>query len=89
MEFLFLCLFLINAAGFFLMLTDKHRAKNNLWRIPEKVLLTVAALYGSFGILFGMKLARHKTKKPKFSIGVPILLALQVILAIILFFLKE
>ncbi len=87
MEFFFLYLFLINATGFFLMLTDKHRAKNNLWRIPERWLLTVAALFGSFGILLGMKLARHKTKKPKFSILVPILFALQVILAIFLFFL--
>ncbi|MBQ3000563.1 MAG: DUF1294 domain-containing protein [Oscillospiraceae bacterium] len=89
MDFLFLYLFLINAAGFFLMLADKQRAKNNLWRIPERWLLTVAVFFGSFGILLGMKLARHKTKKPRFSICVPILFALQVILALFLFFLQE
>ena len=87
MEFLYFFLFSINAAGFFLMLSDKHRAKNNLWRIPERTLLTVAVLCGSFGVLLGMRLARHKTKKTKFSIGVPVLFAFQVILAIFLFFL--
>ena len=87
MEFLYFYLFLINAVGFFLMLADKHRAQNNLWRIPERTLLAVAVFCGSFGILLGMRLGHHKTKKPKFSVGVPVLFAFQVILAIFLFFL--
>ncbi len=87
MVFLFLYLFLINAVGLFLMLSDKHRAQNNLWRISERTLLAVAVLYGSFGVLLGMKLGHHKTKKPKFSIGVPFLFVIQVIFAIFLFFL--
>ena len=42
-------LLLINAAGFAVMLTDKHRAKKKLWRIPEKTLLLTAVLGGSIG----------------------------------------
>ena len=82
MEYIAIYLFLINALGLCLMLTDKRRAKKNLWRIPEKTLLTVAALGGSFGALLGMRLARHKTRKILFSIGIPVLLAVQVLLLI-------
>ena len=57
------------------MLIDKRRAKRNLWRIPESTLMTIAALGGSFGALIGMNIFHHKTKKPLFSIGVPLLMA--------------
>jgi uncharacterized membrane protein YsdA (DUF1294 family) len=79
-------LLLINAIGFFLMHIDKHRAQKNLWRISERTLMAFALFGGSFGILLGMKLARHKTKKPKFAIGVPIIFAVQVILVGFLIF---
>ena len=72
----------INAAGFFSMLADKHKARKNLWRIPERVLMTVAVLGGSAGILLGMYTARHKTKHLKFTLGVPLILAAQVIGAV-------
>lgn len=73
----------INAAGFLLMLIDKTRAKRNLWRIPEKVLLGVAALGGSVGSLFGMYIFRHKTKHTLFSAGIPALMFLHFILLIL------
>jgi uncharacterized membrane protein YsdA (DUF1294 family) len=77
-----LYLLTINAAGFFSMLADKHKARKNLWRIPERVLMTVAVLGGSAGILLGMYTARHKTKHLKFTLGVPLILAAQVIGAV-------
>lgn len=70
-------LLLINAAGFCVMLYDKYLAKNNLWRIPENTLLGVAILGGSLGCLLGMYTVRHKTKHLKFTICIPLLLALQ------------
>lgn len=76
---LILYLLIINAAAFILMLVDKYKAKKNLWRIPEATLMTVAALGGSIGALLGMYLVRHKTKHPKFTIGIPVILALQLI----------
>lgn len=78
MKYLMLYLLLINAAGLLLMLTDKLRARKNAWRIPEAALMTVAAIGGSLGVIVGMRLFRHKTLHPKFSIGVPVLLALQI-----------
>ena len=35
--------------------------------------MTVAALGGSVGSLLGMYTVRHKTKHPKFTIGIPLL----------------
>lgn len=78
-------LLIINAAGFLLMLMDKYKARKNLWRIPEKVLFLVAALGGSLGCLAGMYTARHKTKHPSFTLGIPIILALQVIALVLIF----
>ena len=77
MKYLMLYLLLINAAGLLLMLIDKHKAIKNVWRIPEATLMSVAVAGGSLGVLAGMKLFRHKTLHPKFSVGVPVLLAVQ------------
>lgn len=76
-------LFIINAAGFLLMLADKYKARKNLWRIPERTLMTVAALGGSIGSLAGMYLVRHKTQHPKFTIGIPVILAVQIVGAVV------
>lgn len=83
-KLILLYLLIINAAGFLLMLVDKFKAKKNLWRIPEATLMTVAALGGSVGSLLGMYTVRHKTKHPKFTIGIPLILAVQAVLAVIL-----
>lgn len=78
---LLLYLLIINAAGFVLMLVDKYKARKNLWRIPEATLMGAAALGGSIGCLIGMYTVRHKTKHLKFTLGIPLILAAQVILA--------
>lgn len=80
MNHLHLYLVIINALGFVLMRVDKQRAKRKLWRIPEATLLATAILGGSIGSLLGMYLFRHKTKHPKFAIGIPLILAVQIII---------
>ena len=80
MIILYLYLAIINALGFLLMLIDKQKAKKNAWRIPERVLMAVAAVGGSLGCLCGMYLFRHKTRHIKFSVGLPILFAVQAVL---------
>ena len=81
---LLLYLLIINALGFALMLADKWKARKNLWRIPEATLMAVAALGGSVGSLLGMYAVRHKTKHLKFTVGIPLILCLQLLLAIFL-----
>lgn len=67
------------------MLADKHKARKNLWRIPEATLFGVALMGGSPGVLLGMYTARHKTKHPSFTLGIPVILAVQIIFVVVLF----
>ena len=83
MKLLLYYLLIINAAGFLLMLVDKWKAKKNRWRVRESTLLLVAALGGSIGSLAGMYLFRHKTQHPKFTLGIPLILAAQCIAAVL------
>lgn len=80
-EILAIYLLLINAFAFSLMLLDKQKARKKLWRIPEATLMGVAALGGSVGALIGMYTAHHKTRHPKFTVGIPLILAAQAGLA--------
>lgn len=75
-----LYLIIINAAGFMLMLADKRKARRGAWRIPEATLIGTAALGGSIGVLAGMYLVRHKTRHLKFTLGVPFILIVQLVL---------
>lgn len=65
------------------MLIDKQKARRKLWRIPEATLIGVAVIGGSIGSLLGMHIFRHKTRHPKFTVGIPGILVGQVILAIL------
>lgn len=79
MESCLLYLLIVNACAFTLMLEDKHNAREKLWRIPEATLIAVAVLGGSIGAFLGMHLFRHKTRHPKFALGIPAIFAAQLI----------
>ena len=81
-----LYLLIINIIGFFMMWSDKRKAKKGKWRIPEQTLFVVTALGGGIGTIAGMYTFRHKTKKLKFTIGLPALVILEIILVIYLKF---
>lgn len=72
----------INALGLLLMLIDKEKARKKRWRIPEKSLFLVAAIGGSVGSILGMYLFRHKTKHLSFTLGMPLILILQLAVAV-------
>lgn len=84
-EIILLYLLIINAIAFLLMLADKYKARKNLWRIPETTLMTSAVLGGSIGALLGMYLVRHKTKHPKFTVGISLILAAQLALCVFVY----
>lgn len=75
---------IINLVTFVLFCLDKHYAKAHKWRIPEATLMTFSALGGCFGGFLAMKMAHHKTKKIKFSAGVPLCMLLHVALLVYL-----
>ena len=72
-------LVILNSAAFILYGVDKIRAVNAEWRIPEKRLLRMS-LFGPFGGWLGMRLFRHKVKKPKFYVGIPFFAIMQLII---------
>ncbi|AJG98025.1 hypothetical protein LF65_01413 [Clostridium beijerinckii] len=83
LKVVFTYLLIINLLGFLIMLIDKQRAIHKEWRIPEKTLIGISILGGSIGMLIGMSSFRHKTKHKKFTIGVPLILLMQIFIAIL------
>ena len=67
-----------NIIVFALYAIDKSKAKKGNRRISEKTLLVSAAFMGGLGALIGMQALRHKTKHLQFTIGVPLLLVLNI-----------
>lgn len=66
--------------GLLSMYLDKYFSKNNMYRISEKSLFFIAILGGSIGSIIGMYQFRHKTKHRQFTIGLPIILFIQLII---------
>lgn len=70
----------INVIGFLAMWIDKAKAKKGSWRISEKTLFILTILGGGIGTIAGMYTFRHKTKKMRFVIGLPVILICEIIL---------
>lgn len=58
---------------------DKMNAKSNRQRVRIVTLLGLAFIGGSVGALIGMYGFHHKTKKAYFTVGVPLILLMQVV----------
>lgn len=66
-----------SASGFVLMTLDKLSAQARVRRIPETALYLVALLGGSLGVLAGMQLLRHKTRKGSFQFALALVFLAQ------------
>ncbi|MDO4344104.1 MAG: DUF1294 domain-containing protein [Eubacteriales bacterium] len=73
-------LLIINLAAFAAFGLDKYYAIKGKWRISERTLLTLAGAFGAVGAFLGMILFHHKTKKNKFAVSVPMMMALQLLI---------
>lgn len=80
-KFIAAWLLVINVVSFAMFGMDKWKAKHKKYRIPESTLLLLAVLGGSVGAVCGMDFFRHKTLHKKFRLGLPLILAVQVLLA--------
>lgn len=85
---LIIYLLVINIIGFLAMGIDKFKAKKGYWRIPEGTLMTICLIGGGIGTIAGMYKFRHKTKKLKFTVGMPTILIAEIVLMIYLLFIK-
>lgn len=75
---------IINVISLFLTIYDKRAAQTGRWRIPERRLMLWAALGGSAVMFLTMCLIHHKTRHPKFMIGIPLIFLVQCLLAMLL-----
>ena len=79
-------LIIINVVAIIAFGIDKIRALEHKWRIPILMLLGIAFAGGSVGSLIGMYAFRHKTNQDYFTVGVPLILAMHIV---VLFYLMN
>lgn len=72
-------LILISLISIIVTVSDKVRAKRGANRVPEATLIFLSVLGGSFAMLITMLIIRHKTKHPKFMVGIPVIILLQAV----------
>lgn len=87
--FSFFYLLIVNIISFLMFFIDKKRSIKKSWRISENNLFFISILGGSIGSLFSMYIFHHKTKHLKFTIGISLILILQLIILFYLFFNKN
>ena len=76
----------VNVISFLMMGIDKRKAVKRAFRIPESTLFVLAIIGGSIGSIIGMHLFHHKTRHWYFLYGMPVILALQIILILAVLF---
>ena len=72
----------INLIGVMAMWIDKKKAQKGAWRFSEKSLFMITILGGGIGTIAGIYTFRHKTKKLRFTIGLPTILVTEIVLAV-------
>ncbi len=82
MIYLAVYLIIINLIAIVITAHDKLAAIRQRRRVPEKALMLISALGGAPAMYLTMLVIRHKTRKPLFMIGIPVIFLLE--LAIIL-----
>lgn len=80
MRILMYYLIVVNVITWIIYGLDKWKARNGKQRIPERTLLLFTAAGGSAGAVAGMLMFRHKTRKAKFVVAVPVLLVVHCVL---------
>jgi len=80
MKVLLIYLAVVNIVAFFVMGVDKRKAHKHKWRISERSIFILGIFGGGLGVLLGMNFFHHKTKHLKFTIGIPLVLLLNIVM---------
>ena len=84
-EIVVLYIGLINLSAFGAFWFDKRAAEGGRYRVPERTLLTLAAVGGTFGAIAAQQLFRHKTRKEPFRTILWLIAAVQALLLALLY----
>lgn len=74
---LLIYLVIVSLVSLIVCVADKLLAILRMRRVPEAVLFLLALLGGSFAMFLAMLLIRHKIRKPRFMLGLPLIMILQ------------
>ncbi len=77
---LLIYLLTINIITFVLFAVDKWKAIHGRWRIRTLTLMGFALVGGTVGGLLAMYIFRHKTKTASFTVGLPVMLVVQIVI---------
>ena len=80
MKVLQIYLIAVNIIAFAIMAIDKYKAQRHKWRISELSIFTIGIIGGGLGVLLGMSTFHHKTKHLKFTVGIPVVLILNIVM---------
>ena len=79
-KWLLIYLLIINIITFVLFAVDKWKAIHGRWRVRTITLMGFALAGGTVGGLLAMYIFRHKTKTASFTVGLPVMLVVQVVI---------
>ncbi len=82
----FVILIVWNIFVFAVYKVDKINAKRGYRRVSEATLLAIAFLMGAPGAAIGMRFCRHKTKKLKFRILMPIAFTINILAWVLIYY---
>ena len=75
-------LIISNITAVIMTVHDKNAARKKRRRVPEKTLLITAALSGCIAMYITMHIVHHKTRKPKFMVGIPVIFLAEILAAV-------
>ena len=80
MRYFYIYLVVINIIAVIVTVHDKSAAQKGAWRVKERTLMLISALGGAPAMFLTMLTIHHKTRKPLFMIGIPVIFVLELIL---------
>ena len=85
LDFLIVYILVLSVVAIVVTIYDKGAAKAGWWRISEGALLLIALAGGSIGMYVVMRMIHHKTSHEKFMKGIPLIIALQLLLGFMVY----
>ena len=80
MRYCYIYLVVINIIAVIVTVHDKSAAQRGAWRVKERTLMLISALGGAPAMYLTMLTIHHKTRKPLFMIGIPVIFIIELIL---------